>query len=201
VAKAAKTRAAIRLPLGSAAQVFLSVVDLDGSVLGIWRTPDATLFSFDVSVQKARTALVFSAPGNPLGTRARDLLGLAAGDPLAMSTRAVGFLSQDFYPPGIDEETHGQPVRAGPLLGVQDSLGLQPGGNGITIFPGGLPLYKNGQLAGAIGISGDGVDQDDLICSAGTRGFEAPAEIRSDRFTFAGVRLPYVKFPRQAENP
>src|SRR5690606_12242216 len=35
--------------------------------------------------------------------------------------------------------------------------------NGIQIFPGGFPIYRNGALVGAIGVSGDGVDQDDLV--------------------------------------
>jgi len=43
---------------------------------------------------------------------------------------------------------------------------LPPYGNGFTIFPGGIPLYKNGILVGAIGVSGDGVDQDDYIAVA-----------------------------------
>jgi hypothetical protein len=72
--------------------------------------------------------------------------------------------------------------------------------NGITIFPGGAPLFKGGQFAGAIGISGDGVDQDDLIASAGSEGFEAPAERRCDRLVVRGARLPYLKFPRHPEN-
>jgi hypothetical protein len=71
--------------------------------------------------------------------------------------------------------------------------------NGITIFPGGVPLYKGGRLAGAIGISGDGVDQDDLIAWAGSVGFEAPVERRCDRLVIRGTRLPYVKFPRHPE--
>jgi uncharacterized protein GlcG (DUF336 family) len=208
-AQANKTRAAIRRPIGSPARVFISVVDVDGRVLGIWRTPDATLFSFDVSAQKARTALAFSDPSHELGKRIRAILGLSPDQGFAISTRAVGFLSQDFYPPGIDEETLDQPVEPGPLFEgpefqLQARLGLQPYGNGITIFPGGIPLYKNGpdgrsQLAGAIGISGDGVDQDDIIAFAGAVGFEPPPEIRSDQFSFKDVRLPYVKFPRQPE--
>jgi len=52
---------------------------------------------------------------------------------------------------------------------------------------------------GGVGISGDGVDQDDLVCFAGSLGFEPPAEIRCDQFKYRGVRLPYVKFPRQPE--
>ena len=71
--------------------------------------------------------------------------------------------------------------------------------NGITIFPGGVPLYKNGTFAGAIGVSGDGVDQDDLIASAGAAGFDAPAEKRCDQLVIRGARLPYVKFPRHPD--
>ena len=68
--------------------------------------------------------------------------------------------------------------------------------NGITIFPGGFPLYRNGELIGAIGISGDGVDQDDIVGASGTVVFPTPLEIGADEFTFEGARLPYAKFPR-----
>ena len=70
--------------------------------------------------------------------------------------------------------------------------------NGITVFPGGFPLYRNGQLIGAVGVSGDGVDQDDIISASATVGFEAPLSIRSDEFEFRGARLPYAKFPQDA---
>ncbi len=207
--QAAKTRAAIRRPVGVAAQVFISVVDVDGSVLGIWRTPDATIFSYDVSAQKARTALAFSNPGKAgFGDVIRGILGLTSTQPLAMTTRAVGFLSQDFYPPGIDRDSLGIRREPGPLFEGTDFkyqrrllglAGLPAYGNGITIFPGGIPLYKNGVLVGAIGISGDGVDQDDLIASAGTVGFEAPSAIRCDQFFYKNIRLPYIKTPRNPE--
>ncbi len=208
-AQAARTRAAIRRPVGVPAQVFISVVDLDGRVLGIWRTSDATIFSYDVSAQKARTALAFSDPNNAeFGQRIRSILGLAPTAAISMTTRAVGFLAQDFYPPGIDRDSLGQPIGPGPLFEgtnfkyqfqLLGEVGLPAYGNGITIFPGGIPLYKNGTLAGAIGISGDGVDQDDLIASAGTAGFKAPANVRCDQFFYKGVRLPYIKTPRQQE--
>jgi hypothetical protein len=68
--------------------------------------------------------------------------------------------------------------------------------NGIQIFAGSVPLYKNGVLAGAIGISGDGIDQDDLISAAGGNGFSPPAGIRSDQIFVRSVRLPFLKFPR-----
>jgi hypothetical protein len=68
--------------------------------------------------------------------------------------------------------------------------------NGIQIFPGSMPLYKNGVLVGAIGISGDGVDQDDLIAAAGGAGYAPPENIRSDQVFVRDVRLPFLKFPR-----
>ena len=121
-----------------------------------------------------------------------------------MSSRSVGFLAQKFYPPGIDGREHG------PLFGFQEAVSLRqapaggfPGNpnlpNGITIFPGGFPLYRNGQLIGAIGISGDGVDQDDIIGISGTKFHRPKPEIRADQFTYRGARLPYVKFPRDPE--
>lgn len=87
-------------------------------------------------------------------------------------------------------------------------------GNGIQIFPGGVPLYRGGQLIGAIGVSGDGVDQDDLIAFFGASrsgldyaghpsigdallGFHAPNSIRSDTLEgpFDDSRLRYVNCP------
>jgi uncharacterized protein GlcG (DUF336 family) len=205
------TRAAIRLPIGTQMQVFITVVnnpDADNAtptVLGTFRTNDATMFSWDVAVQKARTTLFYSR---------HDFLNFGLN--IAMSTRCVGFLAQKNYPPGID----GKP--AGPFFTEQDKLsgfsGTEPNvtftatadpsspplrngirfdlPNGITIFPGGFPLYRNGVLIGAIGISGDGVDQDDIVGASGTHDFLAPNAIRSDQFIFRGTLLPYAKFPR-----
>jgi hypothetical protein len=68
--------------------------------------------------------------------------------------------------------------------------------NGIQIFPGSTPIYKNGTLVGGIGISGDGVDQDDLISAGGANGFAPAPAIRSDQVFVRGVRLPFLKFPR-----
>jgi uncharacterized protein GlcG (DUF336 family) len=208
------TRAGIRLPIGTQMQVFITVVnnpDADGvppMVLGTFRTGEATFFSWDVAVQKARTAVFYSR---------HDFVGFGLN--VALSTRAVGFLAQRFYPPGIDKNP------PGPFFTEQDKLSgfagteptvtftatadtTPPGAlplrngirtdlpNGITIFPGGFPLYRNGVLIGAIGISGDGVDQDDIVGASGTHDFLAPMHIRSDQFFFRDARLPYAKFPR-----
>jgi len=77
--------------------------------------------------------------------------------------------------------------------------------NGLQIFPGGSPIYRNGVLVGGIGVSGDGVDQDDMIGflglaqasqSLGGSVQEAPAAIRSDQFSPQGTRLRYVQCPQ-----
>ena len=226
-----KTRAAIRQPLGSTARVSISVVDVDGGVLGFFQNQDAPNFGIDVAVQKGRTAAFFSGvgAGDELA-RAGLSSYLADGVPLdgstAFTSRAVGFLAQPFYPPGIDGTQSGPLAKSlpswspfntglqldlvsGTLFGIlgthrivthcTPAIPRLP--NSITIFPGGVPLFKNGQFAGAIGISGDGVDQDDLIASTGSLGFEAPAAKRCDRLTVRGVRLPYVKFPRHPDLP
>src|SRR5688572_7509725 len=67
--------------------------------------------------------------------------------------------------------------------------------NGLQIFAGGLPIYRNGVHIGAIGVSGDGIDQDDIIAAAGADAFAPPIPIRSDQVFVRGVRLPFLKFP------
>ncbi|MFK7743189.1 MAG: hypothetical protein AB8H80_22935 [Planctomycetota bacterium] len=157
-------------------------------------------------------------PGFPVG----DARGIA------LTTRTLGFVSQPFYPPGIgltanpnqlfDPNNPGAFVNPGntppgPLynLALQNQLDGQvdrwgnsapdPGyQNGLTFFPGTVPLYKADgagvlQLVGALGVSGDGVEQNDLIAFEGGSGFEPPPELRIDNFEFEGVKLPYVKFP------
>jgi uncharacterized protein GlcG (DUF336 family) len=76
--------------------------------------------------------------------------------------------------------------------------GLQ---NGTQIFAGSVPLYKNGQLVGGVGVSGDGIDQDDNVAFGASQGFEAPLDIRSDQVVIqrgenSDTRLPFVKLPR-----
>ena len=81
--------------------------------------------------------------------------------------------------------------------------------NGMQIFPGGVPVYRGNMLVGGLGVSGDGIDQDDMIAflgalnggtRAGTGIGNAPAGVRADQIVVAlpnspGVRLRYISCP------
>ena len=76
--------------------------------------------------------------------------------------------------------------------------------NGMQIFPGSVPIYRGSQLVGGIGVSGDGIDQDDMVSFLGVHNggirvggsfVNAPPSIRSDTIVVQGVRLRYVNCP------
>jgi len=198
VATASKTRAVIRLPIGSSARMAIAVADLDGEIIGLYRMADSTVFSIDVAATKARNMVYFSG-----GSRTTtDLAGVPIGT--AVTNRTIGYGAQPFFPPGIDGSA------AGPFFNLyqQDvanpcTQGFQASGpnqSGMVFFPGSLPLYRSGILAGGLGVSGDGVDQDDYVAAGGATGFEAPTAIRADQVILRGVRLPYQKFPTNPTN-
>ncbi len=134
----------------------IAVVARDGRLLRLFSMPDAWVGSIDIAIAKARTAAFFSSDQN------------------ALTSRVVGQVSQAHDPNG----TGG----AGPLWGIWASnqvgiSGSQEFRNGIITFPGGIPLYSNGQLVGGIGVSGDGVDQDEAVAFAGAAGFAPGAGV------------------------
>ena len=265
-------RAQIRRPLGSRAQVSISVVDTFGTILGVARAPDAPIFGTDVSLQKARTATFFSNPNaavDLLGTRrsavisgtsslnteitrrveqARTFLSdsNALTGTIAFADRSGGNLSRPFFPDGEVGTNNGpfsRPISEfSPFAtGLQEDLirdnilehvtFVTTGGlpitdtaprcsflpdaaagqnrlqNGIQIFPGSVPIYKGNQLVGGIGVSGDGIDQDDMISFLGTFNAgqalgtlaNAPIDIRADTITVPingdDIRLRYVSCP------
>ena len=258
-----RARAQIRRPLGSAVQVTISVVDTQGEVLGLARTPDGPVFGTDVSLQKARSALLFSltsaaaeisalpsanyigAGGNPVAPY-RTFAGYMAttrqffGDQtmfangIAFSNRAVGNLARPFFPDGISGTEPGpfstpysnwSPFHLGLQLDLNYNAiiasatgsaavgctGLARAKNGIQIFPGAFPIYRNAQLIGAIGISGDGIDQDDMVSFLGVANAgkilgngigNAPKSMRADILAprGEGTRLRYVNCPQAPFN-
>lgn len=90
-----------------------------------------------------------------------------SSDQNALTSRSIGALSQ----PG----------------GALWNIGNSNREHGITEFPGGVPLYRDGKLIGAIGVSGDGVEQDENVAEAGAVGFEPIEAIRIDTVTNGGV--------------
>jgi uncharacterized protein GlcG (DUF336 family) len=144
--------------------------------------------------------------------------GVQLNGAIALSDRAIGFLHRPFFPDGINNTAPGPfspPIGQWSVFNVGLQLDLIKtnlqavlGGaslpctslpnvaNGLQIFAGSIPLYKNGELVGAIGISGDGIDQDDLIAAAGSVGYTPSVNIRADQFFVRSVRLPFVKLPR-----
>lgn len=199
-ATAKLTRAVIRLPLGSKARMVIAVADLDGTIIGLRRMSDSTVFSIDVAATKARNMVYFNSAVRTPADLNQVPMGTAA------TNRTIGFGAQPLFPPGIDAST------AGPFFNLyaQDvanpcTQGFQSGSansnkSGIIFFPGSAGLYRNGVLVGGLGVSGDGVDQDDYVTAGGAVGFEAPIQIRADQVVIDNVRLPYLKFPASPTN-
>ncbi len=272
-----QARAQIRRPVGSQARVTVSVVDSTGVILGMVRTRDAPVFGSDVSLQKARTAALFSAVNSAtfisslpdafyLGSGRLQSLGeyvsavqsftgrsgLLVDGTIAFANRSVGNLARPFYPDGISGSEAGPLSKpAGEwsvfssglqldmsinavlqhvlfLLGASSDVpqncagvGVLPGvpvptviastvtelrsANGIQIFPGSVPVYRGSTLVGAVGVSGDGIDQDDMISFLGLHNAgqklngaigHAPASMRADQLRPRDVRLRYVSCPQ-----
>lgn len=137
-------------------KMVIAVVGRDGRLLQLYAQPDAWVGSQDIAIAKARTAAFFSSDEN------------------ALTSRIIGVLSQAHSSDGSGG--------AGPLWGIGNSnqIGITGSAefrNGIITFPGGVPLYKDGALAGGIGVSGDAVDQDEAVAFAGAVGFEPGAGV------------------------
>jgi uncharacterized protein GlcG (DUF336 family) len=151
-------RSALRGPGDQPTRMHIAVVARDGRLLGIRSMPDAWVGSLDIAVAKARTGAFFSSNQN------------------ALTSRVLGDLSEAHSGPNKESN------EAGPLWGIwaSNQQGISGGPqtrNGIITFPGGLPLYKNGQLVGGVGVSGDAVDPDEAVAFEGAAGFRPPAAI------------------------
>jgi uncharacterized protein GlcG (DUF336 family) len=261
-----RARAQIRRPVGVQAQVTVSVVDTNGEILAIARTPDAPVFGTDVSLQKARAALLFSHPNAAaelaalpppkyLGTAGAEVpifrtfpqyvasMRTFLNDPISLtgnvaySNRAIGNIARPYFPDGLFNTAPGplstpignwSPFHVGfqldlnynAIVGVAVAViegnasklpanctGLSRAKNGIQIFPGSVPIYRGNALVGAIGVSGDGIDQDDMIAFLGLNNAgrvlntgigNAPQNLRADRIEPQGLgtRLRYVQCPQ-----
>lgn len=102
------------------------------------------------------------------------------------------FPNTNFNDPGDGVNPGGSPD---PYHTGHDTIANQ---NGIVFFPGSTPIYKDGQLIGGFGVSGDGVDQDDVVTYVGATGFlpESHGVTRADQTFVRNIRLPFQKFLR-----
>jgi uncharacterized protein GlcG (DUF336 family) len=294
VAQANATRAAIRLNVdnnfrpGARTKMVLAVADTNGELLGLYRMSDATVFSIDVAIAKARNTAYYADRVDLLPTDRLDfnddgVFGTttsslkADGDTLplgtAASNRTFRFIVEPRFPtgtelpanaaqglvndanltlrdqkpavarivgpesilqmPGINPKTGENLVDNNPLVAsiytdpnnstilsfasfvpsrnfrdpgdasviINGTATAQPlaNQNGIVFFPGSTSLYRRGNsqnLLGGFGVSGDGVDQDDVVTASGQVGFAPPQAIRADNFTVGRVRLPFQKYNR-----
>jgi uncharacterized protein GlcG (DUF336 family) len=203
VAASMKTRAQVRLPLSSYSRMVISVADIDGTILAHYRMPDALFDAVDVVPAKARNVVYFNS--NDPSVR-NDLPGIPAG--YWVTTRTVGFGAQPLYPPGIDSSVF--EVGAGPWYSTlflpnvakpcsQGSQAANENQNGVTFFAGATPLVVNGKLVGGLGVSGDGIEQDDYVTYLGAGPFLPPTDKWADQIKVKGARLPMFKFPRSPE--
>jgi uncharacterized protein GlcG (DUF336 family) len=257
---ALQARGQIRRPLGSNAEVTISVVDTTGAILGVVRSPDAPIFGTDVSLQKARSAMFFSNPNAAADLQSVDppLPPIAAafrtvGDyvpdtqaffgtdvldgSVAFANRSIGNVARPFFPDGQNGNNNGplsapfrswSPFNTGLQLDLSinniaahlnfllnGALGLPPVdtaaqcagltrlANGLQIFSGGVPIFRDDVLVGGVGVSGDGIDQDDMIAFLGldraSRALgtirNAPRGMRADRLNPSNVNLRYVQCP------
>jgi uncharacterized protein GlcG (DUF336 family) len=229
VRQAQTTRAQIRLPLDNTARMVISVADpKTGEILGLFRMPDSTIFSIDVAVAKSRNNSYYAdptqlqaidqtpgvAPGVAFSSRTFRFLadpffpegitgsppapfsilnvpgtnlgnGLNTVPPLPKSAYFTNIVGHDVFYPQTNFHDPNNPLN-------QD---------GIVFFPGGVPLYGNSKLTGGLGVSGDGVDEDDVVTAAGAIGFAPPTSVlTADQVFVSGVRLPYQLFNRNPTN-
>ncbi|HEV3386689.1 MAG TPA: hypothetical protein VG097_17870, partial [Gemmata sp.] len=233
LAQAAQTRAAIRLPLNTSGEFVIAVTDNDGNVVGLYREPDATMFSVDVAIAKARNDDYYD---NAAELQPQDKLwSIPAGT--AFTSRTFRYLAEPLYPEGIQGSPPGPfsqlnnggaslttGLQVGPILppsaytSVVGYTSFHPDANfhdpynplnqnGVVYFPGSAPLYapiKAGGtpvLSGGLGVSGDGVDEDDVVTVAAQAGLTAlpPGVLRADQTYYSGVRLPYQNYDRNPD--
>lgn len=203
----------------------IAVVDRVGNVLAVFRMNGAnrmTAVSRNTIGGQAAQGQEVGLQGVMVPSRIAAIAKAVTGAYLssggnAFSTRTASQIVQQHFPPA--PTTVG--LESGPLFGVQFSqlpcsdlntrfrpmggpgslIGPKRSPLGLAADPGGLPLYKDGVVVGAIGVMGDGdygfddnildvdVDDEEAIALAGTQGFAAPASITANRISVDGTSL------------
>ena len=169
----------------------IAVVDRFGRPLAIYRKPQATDSAVEIALSLARTGAFFSNDHAPL------------------SSRTVNTISREHFPNGIPNQP------AAPLFGIENTnrgcdlnatllSDVPPARNaagtgfgpGITVIPGGIPVFKNGPLVGGLGVAGIDPDAAEFAAVSATAGtpFFVPLPLPPPGAVFInGVRLPFVQ--------
>src|SRR5215475_11636637 len=216
---------AVTQAVASNVRATIAVVDRGGNVLGVFQMTNALLTTLITTFSSPNCAEGVAQPSIcglegqqvPATLAAISKAGTGAflsSNGNAFSTRTASDIIQQHRPVSVSF------VASGPLFGVQfsslpctDIKNNPPLPIGLAGDPGGMPLYKNGSLAGGIGVEADGVYSvvqnpfdlsvpvDELIAVAGSRGFEAPSGIQSDQILLDGVILPYSNAGQPPSSP
>ena len=196
----------------------IAVVDRVGNVLVVTQMPGAPGTATITSGRGNNTGLEnLQVPTTLAAISKADTGAYLSSNGNAFSTRTANFIVQEHFPPGVKD------TPAGPLFGVQFSqlacsdfntaASTTPGGTnagphisplGFSADSGGIPLYKNGILAGGIGIMTKTVysdnlntfavpiDDDEVIALAGQTGYAPPPAITADNIAVGGLTFQYV---------
>ncbi|CAE7248032.1 unnamed protein product [Symbiodinium pilosum] len=132
-------------------------------------TPNKFVALWDVGAREHDSAFL----GSRDIARAKAYTALAfSSNENSLSSGSIGFLAND----------------GGVLPGIE-STNRQTGA-GVATFGGGFPLYnQEGKLIGAVGVSGDGVGQDEQVALACSMGYETPLT-PGPNYTQPGVMNP-----------
>ena len=172
---AGKTRSPIRGTAGT--KMWCAVVDREGRLLLIRATDtggspaspggsDAWRGSIEIAMAKAYTAVAFSSNDAPLDSKTIGLLARPDG-PGSTAPAAIGTNAGVAPLFGLGNTNPFRPLTG--LGALDDRTGLRH--HGIVTFAGGQPVYRcGGVLLGAVGVSGDGVDQDDTVAKGAVTG-------------------------------
>lgn len=183
---------------------------------------DSTAFADGAIAYSVRAVGNLSRPffpdgidGTPNGPFSKPIAGwsvFSTGLELDLSINAI--LQDVVYaaqpPPGLPGITDVPEGCAGvgfdpPAITFTKTAAPPRAANGLQIFPGSVPIYRGATLVGAIGVSGDGVDQDDMVAFLGLHNAstalngsinQAPASRRADVLVPEGTRLLYVQCPQ-----
>jgi uncharacterized protein GlcG (DUF336 family) len=165
---AAQTPSPLRNTPGT--KMWCAVVDREGELLLIRATDtggtpaapggsDAWRGSIEIAIAKAYTAVAFSSNDLALDSKTIGLLARPDGP----GSTAAGDIGTNAGVASLFGLGNTNPFR--PLTGrgaSDDETGKRH--HGIVTFAGGQPVYRcGGVLLGAVGVSGDGVDQDDIV--------------------------------------